>query len=98
VFFPPRGGAIEAVIPGFGIAKQRILVQQYADGIVVAMTEIVHGRSRSDMLQAGIIEYAFIISGSVGDILTYSWLERNRAEVAIFGIIILVLIFVVFKS
>ena len=58
-----------------------------------AMEAVIH----KNMVQAGLFEYATILSHSVENLFTYSWFEQNRTTVAPIGIFILVLIFVVSK-
>ncbi len=50
------------------------------------------------MIRAGLLEYVFLLPGALGNLSLHSWVGQNLTAVALFGILVLVLLFIVFRS
>lgn len=50
------------------------------------------------MVNAGLLEYVSLLAGALGNLSFHSWLGQNLTAVVLVGILILVLLFFVFRS
>ncbi len=50
------------------------------------------------MLRAGLLEYAYLLQSAIWNLSLQSWLSHNLTAVVLFGVLILILLVLVFRS
>lgn len=50
------------------------------------------------MVKAGLLEYVALLPNALGNISLHHWFGQNQEAVVLFGILVLLLLFLVFRS